>query len=341
MARLVFLGTPVAAVAPLQALVSAGHEVALVVSRADKRRGRGGDLVPSPVKAAALELGLPVTDSLDDVASRGAELGVVVAYGRIIPGSVLDVLPMVNLHFSLLPRWRGAAPVERAILEGDAETGVCLMAVEKGLDTGPIYAVGDTTIDETESAEELRARLVEIGCRLLIDNLSNGAAGLPIPHDQVGDPSYAEKIRPEELELHWERDAIYLSRVVRLGRAWTTFRGRRLRVLESAVEPWVEAGGVRTSATAGSAVSGGAVEPDGAAAELAGVEADLPGAAAERAGAAAAEGDGPGALHGEFVTAGEGTHLRLIRVQPEGKQPMSVSDWLRGARPQASDRLGG
>jgi methionyl-tRNA formyltransferase len=350
MARLVFLGTPVAAVAPLQALVAAGHEVVLVVSRADKRRGRGGDLVPSPVKAAALELGLPVTDSLDGLASTGAELGVVVAYGRIIPSSVLDALAMVNLHFSLLPRWRGAAPVERAILEGDAETGVCLMAVEKGLDTGPIYAVGDTTIDETESAEELRARLVGIGCRLLIDNLSDGAAGLPIPHDQVGDPSYAEKIRPEELELRWERDAIYLSRVVRLGRAWTTFRGRRLRVLESAVEPWVEAGGVRTSATAGSAVSGGAMEPGGetnpggamdpVGATNPGGEME-PGGATEPAGAAAAEGDSPGALHGEFVTAGEGTHLRLIRVQPEGKQPMSVSDWLRGARPQASDRLGG
>jgi methionyl-tRNA formyltransferase len=345
MARLVFLGTPVAAVAPLQALVSAGHEVVLVVSRADKRRGRGGDLVPSPVKAAALELGLPVTDSLDDVASSGAELGVVVAYGRIIPSSVLDVLPMVNLHFSLLPRWRGAAPVERAILEGDAETGVCLMAVEKGLDTGPIYAVGDTTIDESESAEELRARLVEVGCRLLIHNLSNGVAGLPIPHEQVGDPSYAEKIRPEELELHWERDAIHLSRVVRLGRAWTTFRGRRLRVLESAVEPWVEAGGVRTSATAGSAVSGGSAEPDGAVEPNEAAEPDeaanLAAAAAELLGAAASEGDSPGALHGEFVTAGEGTHLRLIRVQPEGKQPMSASDWLRGARPQASDRLGG
>src|SRR6202521_2267004 len=174
MARLVFLGTPEAAVEPLRTLVRAGHDVGLVVSRPDKRRGRGSALVPSPLKVAAAQLGLEVADSLDAVVGAGAELGVVVAYGRIIPASVLERLPMVNLHFSLLPRWRGAAPVERAILEGDAETGVCLMAVEKGLDTGPIYAVGDTTIDETESADELRARLVEIGCRLLIDNLSNG-----------------------------------------------------------------------------------------------------------------------------------------------------------------------
>lgn len=329
MARLVYLGTPEAAVPPLRVLVDAGHDVALVVSRADKRRGRGSDLVPSPVKAAALELGLPVTSSLDDVASSGAELGVVVAYGRIIPSSVLDVLPMVNLHFSLLPRWRGAAPVERAILEGDSETGVCLMAVETGLDTGPIYAVGDIGIDERESVEELRARLVEIGCRLLVENLADGVAGLPVPHDQVGDPSYAEKIRPEELELHWERDANHLARVVRLGRAWTTFRGRRLRVLEAAIEPWVGA----ESAVAGSSMQasalGGAAGPDG------------PDGTAGATGAAAPEGASPGALVGEVATAGEGTRLRLIRVQPEGKQPMAASDWLRGARPQAAELLGG
>jgi methionyl-tRNA formyltransferase len=306
MARLIYLGTPAAAVPPLQTLVAAGHDVALVVSRADKRRGRGSDLVPSPVKAAAIELGLPVTDTLDDVASSGAELGVVVAYGRIIPSRVLDIVPMVNLHFSLLPRWRGAAPVERAILEGDAETGVCLMAVEKGLDTGPIYAVGDTSVDERESVEELRSRLVEIGCRLLVDNLAHGVAGLPIPHEQEGDPSYAEKIRPEELELHWERDATHLSRVVRLGRAWTTFRGRRLRVLEAAVEA--------RDATGPATAEGGR--------------------------AAAPEGDSPGALNGEVVTAGQGTHLRLIRVQPEGKQPMTAADWLRGARPAPTELLG-
>ncbi|HWF22233.1 MAG TPA: methionyl-tRNA formyltransferase [Acidimicrobiales bacterium] len=338
MARLVYLGTPEAAVPPLRTLVDAGHDVALVVSRADKRRGRGSDLVPSPVKAAAMELGLPVTASLDDVASSGAELGVVVAYGRIIPSSVLDVVPMVNLHFSLLPRWRGAAPVERAILEGDAETGVCLMAVEKGLDTGPIYAVGDTGIDEQESVEELRARLVEIGCRLLVENLADGTAGLPVPHDQVGDPSYAEKIRPEELELRWERDANHLARVVRLGRAWTTFRGRRLRVLEAAVEPWVRAeAAVAGEPVDGSAV-GGAAGADATAgrSETAGAD-----ARAEATGAAAPEGASPGALVGQVVTAGEGTRLRLLRVQPEGKQPMAASDWLRGARPQAGELLGG
>jgi methionyl-tRNA formyltransferase len=231
MARLVFLGTPDAAVPPLRTLVAAGHDVALVVSRPDKRRGRGGALAPSPVKVAALELGLAVTDDLAGATAVGAELGVVVAYGRIIPVAVLDRLPMVNLHFSLLPRWRGAAPVERALLEGDAETGVCLMAVEAGLDTGGIYASEATEIDPEETVEQLRERLVAIGCRLLRTHLADGRAGLPVARDQAGNPTYAEKLLSHELELDWERPAVHLRRVVRLGRAWTTFRDRRLRVL--------------------------------------------------------------------------------------------------------------
>ena len=233
MARLVFLGTPDAAVAPLRTLVDAGHDMALVVSRPDKRRGRGAGMVPSPVKAAALELGLDVTDSLDDVPGVGAELGVVVAYGRIVPTALLDQVPMVNLHFSLLPRWRGAAPVERAILEGDAETGVCLMAVEAGLDTGGIYAESDTVIGDDETAEELRARLVIMGCRLLERHLADGVAGLPLARDQVGQPSYAEKVLPAEYRIRWEQEAVRIHRVIRLGRAWTTFRGRRLRILRA------------------------------------------------------------------------------------------------------------
>ena len=231
MARLVYLGTPDAAVPPLRTLVAAGHDVALVVTRPDKRRGRRGAPAPSPVKAAALELGLTVTDDLAGATGVGAELGVVVAYGRIIPVAVLDRLPMVNLHFSLLPRWRGAAPVERALLEGDAETGVCLMAVEAGLDTGGVYAVESTGIDPEESVEELRARLVEIGCRLLVEYLADGRAGLPVPRDQAGNPTYADKLRSHEFELDWTRPAAHLRRVIRLGRAWTTFRGRRIRIL--------------------------------------------------------------------------------------------------------------
>src|SRR5205085_5491799 len=137
--KLAFLGTPEIAVPPLRALVADGHDVRLAVTRADKRRGRGGHLMPSPVKVAAQDLGLPVTDRVDDAIDAGADLGVVVAYGRLIKPHVLAALPMVNIHFSLLPRWRGAAPLERAILAGDSETGVCLMQLEEGLDTGPVY----------------------------------------------------------------------------------------------------------------------------------------------------------------------------------------------------------
>lgn len=128
------------AVRPLQDLVAAGHDIALCVTRPDRRRGRGGAVTPSPVKEAALDLGVPISHEMEDVAEAGVELAVVVAYGRIIPVTLLERVPMVNLHFSLLPRWRGAAPVERAILAGDRETGVCLMQLEEGLDTGPVYA---------------------------------------------------------------------------------------------------------------------------------------------------------------------------------------------------------
>ena len=206
----------------------------LVVSNPDRRRGRGGALVPSPVKAAAVELGLPITDRVDDLLTAGAELGVVVAYGRLIRPHVLAVLPMVNLHFSLLPRWRGAAPVERAILAGDAVTGVCLMALEEGLDTGPVYAVQERAIGPDETLDELRSALVGIGTRMLVDHL---ATGLPEPVAQAGEPTYASKIDPAEYALDWSRPAVELHRVVRLGHAWTTFRGRRLRVLRARLAP--------------------------------------------------------------------------------------------------------
>ena len=170
--RLAYLGTPEMAVPPLRALVAAGHEVVLVVTRADRRRGRGSAASPSPVKAAALELGIPVTDDIEQLLGIDAELGVVVAYGRIIKPHVLAHLPMVNVHFSLLPRWRGAAPVERALLAGDDVTGVCIMDVEEGLDTGGVHARRELPIGPTTTADDLRRDLVAIGTELLLDVLS-------------------------------------------------------------------------------------------------------------------------------------------------------------------------
>lgn len=225
--RLVYLGTPAMAVAPLEALHAAGHDIALVVSRADAKRGRGGALTPSPVKASAIALGLAVTDRVEDALDVGADLGVVVAYGRIIKRPILEQLPMINLHFSLLPRWRGAAPVERAILAGDERTGVDVMAVEEGLDTGGIYAEAEVPIGPDTTADELRRELVDVGARLLVDTL---AAGLDPPRPQAGDPTYAEKLSAADLEIDWRRPAVEIHRLIRVGGAWTTFRGKRFKL---------------------------------------------------------------------------------------------------------------
>lgn len=229
-----FLGTPQAAVGPLRALHGEGYEVALVVTQPDKRRGRGAALVASPVKAAATELGLPVSHRVDDVIGIGAELGVVVAFGRLVKPPVLAAVPMVNVHFSLLPRWRGAAPVERAIMAGDAETGVCLMELEAGLDTGPVLGRRVVAIGPDETAAELRSVLAAQGTDLLLSQLRDGLApGVP----QEGEATYAAKIDPAELELHWTEPALQLHRRVRVGRAWTTFRSRRLGVLATSLGP--------------------------------------------------------------------------------------------------------
>ena len=232
--RLAFLGTPELAVPPLRALVAAGFEVAIVVSQPDRRRGRGSATSPSPVKAAALELGLPVTDRVDDVLDAGVDLGVVVAFGRLIRPHVLAAVPMVNLHFSLLPRWRGAAPVERAILAGDESTGVDLMAVEEGLDTGGIYGRVELPIGPDETMAELRGRLVDAGTALLISTLERG---LPAARPQEGEPTYAAKVEAHERQIDWDQPAIDVHRRVRLGEAWTTHDGRRLKVWRTAVPP--------------------------------------------------------------------------------------------------------
>lgn len=230
--RLAYLGTPAIAVPPLHALVAAGFDIGMVVTRADKRRGRGSALLPSPVKAAALELGLPVSHRVDDVLDAAADLGVVVAFGQLIKRHVLEAVPMVNVHFSLLPRWRGAAPVERAILAGDAETGVCLMQLEEGLDTGPVYRRTVVPIDAAATADDLRTQLGELGTEMLVDELR---AGLGQPAPQVGEPTYAAKIQPAELHIDWKQSPIEIHRLVRVGGAWTMLNGKRMKILRAEV----------------------------------------------------------------------------------------------------------
>ena len=240
--RLVYLGTPEMAVPALEALVAAGLDIALVVTRVDKRRGRGSELSPSPVKAAAERLGLPVAHSVDAALAAEADLGVVVAFGQLIRRHILEALPMVNLHFSLLPRWRGAAPVERALMAGDTETGVCLMRLEEGLDTGGIYARTVVPIGPTTTAADLRRDLVDVGTGLLVEQL---AAGLGDPVDQVGDATYAAKLDPAEFQIDWSHPAVVIDRLVRVGQAWTAFRGKRLKVLQTT--PGESSGGMHGS----------------------------------------------------------------------------------------------
>jgi methionyl-tRNA formyltransferase len=235
--KLAYLGTPEMAVPPLDALIDAGHEVSLVVTRPDARRGRGSALSGSPVKQRALERGLHVSHDPEDLIplakSGKVELAVVVAYGRILKPHLLAELEFVNLHFSLLPRWRGAAPVERALLAGDEVTGVCLMRIEEGLDTGPVYARTEVPIGQESTAVQLRAQLVEAGVGLLLTELDHGL-GAPTP--QEGEPTIAHKLSSDMMRIDWSRSAVEIHRLIRVGGAWTTFRGSRIKIVAATLE---------------------------------------------------------------------------------------------------------
>jgi len=226
--RLAFLGTPEPAVASLRAVVRAGHDIEVVVTRPDRRRGRGGATSPSPVKAAAQELGLVVAHDLAAIEDADVERGVVVAYGAMIPASLLEHVPMLNVHFSLLPRWRGAAPVERAILAGDAETGVAIMTLEEGLDTGPVHLERRVRVDE-KTAAQLTQELAELGALALVDVLASPDL-LEHPVDQRGTTTYAAKLTSETFHLGPSMSSVEVLRTVRLGRAFTMVDERRLGV---------------------------------------------------------------------------------------------------------------
>ena len=209
--------------------------VRLVVTGVDKRRGRGTARSPSPVKKVALERGLTVVHDLGEVMDvvrslQGNVLGVVVAYGHLIPEEILEAMTLVNLHFSLLPRWRGAAPVERAILAGDRETGVCLMRVREELDAGEVYAVRTIPISEDDTLEDLRHELNRVGVPLVVQACREGLADAT---PQEGEPLYARKITAKDLYLSWG-SAVDVSRQVRVGGAYGHLDGRRVRVWKCA-----------------------------------------------------------------------------------------------------------
>jgi len=309
--RIVFAGTPEFAVPPLDALHGAGHELVAVYTQPDRPAGRGQALTASPVKRRALELGLTVEqpaslkspEAVDRLRAFGADLMVVVAYGLILPQAVLDVprLGCWNIHASLLPRWRGAAPIQRAILAGDTSSGITIMQMEAGLDTGPMLLVRETPIGPREHGGVLHDRLSVLGAEAIVAAIDAWQAGDLSPRPQPAEgATYAAKIRKEEARIDWTQPAVAIDRQVRAFNPWpvaeTTWDGRQLRLWQSAPEP--------------------AAEQAGAA----------PGAVLESAG-------------GRIVVATGAGALRLQQVQVAGRRAMSAAEFLN-ANTLAGARLG-
>jgi methionyl-tRNA formyltransferase len=305
--RVVFAGTPDAAVPSFQALLASSHEVVAAITRPDAAAGRGRRETPSAIAVSAIEVAVevlkPSRPSEPDFQRRLRELEpdlvTVVAYGALVPSSALQIPKhgWINLHFSLLPAWRGAAPVQHAILHGDDITGATTFVLEEGLDTGPILGVLTEEIRPRDTAGTLLERLSVAGAGLLVasvDGLESGElAAVPQPTDGV---SLAPKIKPADARVDWTTPAMRVDRVVRACTptpgAWTTFRGRRLKL--------------------------GPVRP---------VPSELvpPGAVV---------------VTRESVVVGTATApVALDRVQPEGKPMMAALDWARGARPTSDDRF--
>ena len=307
--RLVFLGSGRFAVPSFEALLDAGHDVAAVVTQPDRRAGRGRGNAPPPVKPAAEARGVPVfqpqriaaPDAVEALARLEPELGVVVAYGQLLPRTVLDVPPrgLVNVHASLLPAYRGAAPIQWAVVNGETHTGVTTMLLDEGLDTGPLLLARRTAIGADENAAELQERLAPLGAEILIETLEGLAGGtvLPQPQDHAR-ASRAPLIRKEDGRIDWTRPAAELACRVRGFFPWpgstTTLAGQHLKVLRAAV------------------AAPGPGEPG----LLVAFEHE-----------------------GMVVACGGETRLRLIEVQPANRRPMPARAFASGARLVTGDRL--
>jgi len=307
--RILFAGTPEAAVPSLEALLASPHDIVGVLTRADAPQGRGRHLVPSPVKARALAEGLPViTDRprgpefLAQLAALQVEAVAVVAYGEILHPETLDAVPngWVNLHFSVLPAWRGAAPVQRAVIAGDEYTGATTFVITEGLDSGPVLGVLTQRIDPRWTAGDLMDALAASGAHLLVATMDAIADGSALPVAQVEDGvSHAPKLTVEEGHVDWSRPAMHLDRLVRgftpNPGAWTTTpAGQRLGLGPLTVVP------DRTDLAPGEVEAGK-----------------------------------------RQVLVGTGTHaVALSTVAPQGKKEMAAPDWARGARLEADARLG-
>jgi methionyl-tRNA formyltransferase len=308
--RIVFAGTPEFSVPALDALHAAGHSMRAAYTQPDRPAGRGRIVTAGPVKQRALELGIPVeqpvtlksAEAVARLAAYGADVMVVVAYGLILPQAILDVprLGCLNIHGSLLPRWRGAAPIHRAILAGDQTTGITIMTMDAGLDTGPILLLRPTDIDARETSGRLHDRLATLGARAVVEALDAWTAGRITPVAQPTEGvTYAAKIRKEEAVVEWSRSAAAIDRRVRAFNPWpvaeTRWRGRQLRIWEA-----VPVGG-----SCGSAAPGDVIE----------------------------------AQDGRIrVATGEGV-LQLDTLQLPGRKPTAAAEFLR-ACPLAGARLG-
>jgi methionyl-tRNA formyltransferase len=241
--KLIFAGTPEFAAQALTAIVAAGHDVALVLTQPDRPAGRGMSLQPSAVKKVALEHGIEVFQPLTlrdaeaqaKIAAVGAEVMVVAAYGLILPQVVLDMprLGCINIHGSLLPRWRGAAPIQRALLAGDAETGICIMQMEAGLDTGPVLLRGAFPVEAGDTTATLHDRLAELGAKLVVEAL--GKLPLPAEPQPVDGVTYAHKIEKAEALIDWSKSAAELDRHIR---AFNPFPGAQAVFGGQTVKLW-------------------------------------------------------------------------------------------------------
>jgi len=239
--RLIFMGTPAFAVPALEALHAAGHEIVRVLTRPPRPAGRGQRPRPSPVAARAEALGLTVATpaslkppgEAEALAALGAEVAVVVAYGLILPPAVLaaPARGCLNIHASLLPRWRGAAPIQRAIMAGDTETGVSIMAMEAGLDTGPVLLREAAPIGPRDTAGAVEGRLAEVGARLIVEALARLDGLGPEPQPEAG-VTYAAKIDKAEARVDWGRPAAEVDRLIRglspFPGAWCEIAGERV-----------------------------------------------------------------------------------------------------------------
>ena len=324
--RLVFMGTPETAVPTLRRCLDDGHEVVAVWTQPDRPAGRGKRLVAPPVKQFAEERGLTVhqpekirtEEARALFESHAADLCVVVAYGRILPSSFLNAprRGCLNVHFSLLPKYRGAAPVNWAIVRGERVTGVTTMRIDEGLDTGHVLLQRATEIGDEETAPELLARLAETGAELLGETLARLDEIEPRPQREE-DATHAPVLKREDGLIDWSSTADEIGRRVRGFQPWpnahTTFRGQRLVVWRARPLDIV---GASDAGDAGGVSRAGEV------------------------------GDhGPGEIvraHGDdlAVACGGGSVLRLLDVQPEGKRRMGARDFVNGARARAGERLG-